>query len=141
MSFNHYTYVGHFDPVHVENIVVTKPIDQELVNRLLAEYPTGVAKFVALRDGYACCQWAPAGGLMDDVFEFAYRLAHAEGCLAVENGRQVMYPPEAARAQGEALERATGQAGLADYQERQARDEVAAFEKRRTESGAAESGR
>jgi hypothetical protein len=122
MSFIHYTYVGHFDPATVgsRNLAVAKPIDPVRIARLLAEYPAGVAERVALQDGYARCQWAPGGGSMDAVIEFAYRLARKEGCLAVEQGREVMYPLAAARAQGEALERATGRVGLAAEVEQRA---------------------
>jgi hypothetical protein len=122
MSFIHNTYVGHFDPATVfsRNRAVAKPIDPARVTRLLAEYPAGVAEQVVLQDGYARCQWAPAGGLTDAVIEFAYRLPRHEGCLAVEQGRQVMYPLGAARAQGEAMEQATGKVGLAAEWEQQA---------------------
>jgi hypothetical protein len=41
-----------------------------------------------------------------------------------------MYPPAAARAQGEAWERLTGPAGLADDLERRAREQAAELERR-----------
>jgi hypothetical protein len=68
---------------------------------LLEEYPPGVAAFVSIQDGYVHCQWAPGGAVPEQIIDFAYRLAREEGCLAVENGRQIAYPPEAARAQAE----------------------------------------
>src|SRR5205823_2688887 len=91
------------------------------VARLLAGYPAAVAGQVTVQDGYVRCRWAPGGGVGDQVLEFAYRLAREEGCLAVENGRQVRYPPEAARAQGEEVERLTGTPGTADGWELMAR--------------------
>jgi hypothetical protein len=138
MSLIHYTLVGHFDPrtVSARNLTVARAIDKVRLIRLLAEYPATVAAWVTIRDGYARCQWAPAGAVSRQVFEFAYRLAREEGCLAVENGRQVMYPPEAARAQGEVLEQLTGQAGFADEFERRAREQAAELERRHTKQGA-----
>jgi hypothetical protein len=122
MSFIHYTYIGHFDPATVSagNLAVAKPLDPTRITRLLVEYPAGVAVQVILQDGYARCQWAPAPVSEQEVIEFAYRLARKEGCLAVEQGRKVTYPPQAARAQGEALERVAGQVGLAAEWEQQA---------------------
>ncbi len=139
MSFIHYTQVGHFNSATVSssNLAVARPIDPERIARLLAEYPPGMAEFVRVQDGYARCRWAPAGGLTKEVIEFAYRLAREEGCLAVENGRSVEYPPEAVRVQGELWERASGQAGLAAGLEQQARERAAAFERRRPMNEAA----
>ncbi|WP_439621474.1 hypothetical protein [Gemmata sp.] len=42
---------------------------------------------------------APASGLSEQVSGFAYRLAHEEECLAVENHRVVTFPPEGAAVQ------------------------------------------
>ena len=60
------------------------------------------------------CQWASPFHFSLKTRRFAYRLAREERCLAVENGLQVMFPPEAARAQGEEAERRTGQVGIAE---------------------------
>ena len=129
MSFVHYTRVGHFDAKKVSSThhAVSKPIDPDRVARLLTTYPSGVAEQVTIQDGYARCRWAPAAGLMDAVFDFAYRLAREEGCLAVENGWVVTYPPEAAREQGEEWDRVFGRTNWADDLERQAREQAAAF--------------
>lgn len=106
MSFIHYTLVGHFDPRSIHrNLAVSRPIDAARVAQLLAEYPAGVAELVGVEDGHVWCQWAPAGGLTEPVREFAYRLAREEGCLAVENNRVVVFPPEAAAAQQAEFER------------------------------------
>jgi hypothetical protein len=133
MSFIHYTLVGHFPngSSTPSSQPVTRGIDAAVVERLLAEYPPGVAALVTIQDGYARCQWAPAGGALSaQVFEFAYRLARQIGCLAVENGRYAMHPPEAARAQGEALERVAGRTGFAEEREQQARIQAEEFERR-----------
>jgi hypothetical protein len=100
MSAVHYTYVGHFDPRSVDSppVKCLRPIDLDRVNRLLAEFPRGVAAQVQVRGGFALCHWtAPEVG--PQVYEFAYRLAREEGCLAVENGMRIAYPPEEAQAQ------------------------------------------
>jgi hypothetical protein len=133
MSFIHYTLIGHFEPrtVGPGYRACSRPIDPDRVERLLAEYPAEVADQVSLRDGSARCQWFPAGAVSGQVFEFAYRLAREEGCLAVENGRQVTWPPEAARAQAEEWERLLGRSGLADAAENRARVLAEEFEKRR----------
>jgi len=75
------------------------------VARLLAEYPEDVAAHVIVRDGYARCDWAALGWVSEPVHAFAHRLAREEGCLAVEQGREVVYPPEAVRAQREEWKR------------------------------------
>jgi hypothetical protein len=108
MSFVHFTSVGHFDPYRLgpANLVCRRPLDLDRARRLLAEYPEVVARSVVFRDGYAQCCWtAPRGKL---VYEFAYRLARAEGCLAVEQGCQVTYPPQVAMAVAEAWKKLTG---------------------------------
>jgi hypothetical protein len=133
MSFNHYTFVGHFDPrtVSRHKIDAVRPISPEGVAALLAEYPAEVAAHVKIQNGYVSCQWAPMRQeISEQVFEFAYRLARQEQCLAVENGRTVAYPPAAARAQGEAWEKIAGHAGIADQREQFAQSQAEAFDKR-----------
>jgi hypothetical protein len=108
MSFVHYTLVGHFDPRTVardRGKTCSRPLDPDRVARLIAEYPAEIKRWIRLADGYAACTWAgPMGELGDQIRELAYRLAREEGCLAVEQGRQVTYPPEAARRQMEGVE-------------------------------------
>lgn len=132
MSVIHYTLVGHFDPRKVfadgaRDLKVARPIDRARVEALLAEYPEVVSAQVLFLDGYVRCQWAPSTHGAE-VFELAYRLARAEGALAVENGRQVMYPPEAARAHGEVLGKLLGKPQLGADFEAQAREEAAIFD-------------
>jgi hypothetical protein len=136
MSFIHYTLVGYFDPRTVwtsgsPNLVIAKPMNPERVRYLLAEYSDAVASHVTIQDGYVRCQWAPAPReASDQIIEFAYRLARQAECVAVENGRQVTYPPEAARAQAEVWESESGPVRFADSCEQQARRQAEAFGKR-----------
>lgn len=134
MGSVYYTLVGHFNPtvVFVEgtrNLAVSRPIDRAKVDALLHEYPPVVAAQVRIQDGYARCQWAPATH-GEEVVELAYRLARLEGCLAVENGRQVTFPPEAVRVQADVEERAGGAPGLARQREAEARQAAEAFEEK-----------
>jgi hypothetical protein len=133
MSFFHYTVVGHFDPRTVarNNLAVARPVDPERVAALLAEYPAEVAAHVSIQNGCVHCQWATPLTYIPQVYEFAYRLARQEQCLAVENGTKVEYPPAAARAQGESWENSTGKVGLADLYEKEARRSAEAFDRRR----------
>jgi len=129
MPFGEYTLVGHFDPLTVrpDRLDVARPVDPKRVAALLAEYPVAVAEHVSIQNGYVCCEWRwPVH--VPGVWEFAYRLARQEQCLAVENGRKVEYPPDAARAQGEAWEETTGEVGVADEFGEQARRSATAFE-------------
>jgi hypothetical protein len=72
-----------------------------LVERLLAAFGAGVARSVWIENGYAHCRWAPATG---DVAGFADRLAREAGAVMVDwNHLLVVHPPEAVRAQEEAL--------------------------------------
>ena len=105
MSFFHYTLVGHFDVRHPEKRSPVRPIDLDRVNWVLAEYPREVAALVQIQNGCARCQWAPAASQATGrlVYQFAYRLAQEEGCMAAENGRRITYPPEATAAQDEFL--------------------------------------
>lgn len=145
MGFVHYTLVGHFNPKSVyvdgaKDLAVSRPLDRGRIDALLAEYPTVVAAQVLLQDGYARCQWAPSTH-GEEIVEFAYRLARQERCLAVENGRQVTYPPASVRAQAEAEERKSGPPGLASQREAEARRAAEAFEEKLRQRAAVESPR
>jgi len=108
MSLTIYTLVGHFDPrrVHKRDLSVARPLDKERLDTLLAELPAGVTGLVHARGGYLQLRWAQGGWpvLPRAVRDLARRLASEEGCIVVENGLRVTYPPEAYRAQQEALE-------------------------------------
>jgi hypothetical protein len=142
VSVIHYTLVGHFDPRKVfvdgvRDLKVARPLDRAEVEALLAEYPEVVSAQVRLLEGYARCQWAPSTATAE-VFEFAYRLARAAGALAVENGRQVMWPPEAARTHGEVMEKLLRKPGLAAEWEAEAKKQAAAFEAKMQKRAAVE---
>lgn len=120
MSFLHYTLVGHFDPRgHPESQKPSRPIDLDLVNRLLAEYPRDVAAWVTIKNGCARCQWTPHWGASATyscaelgrlIYQFAYRLAQEGRCMAAENGRRIEYPPEAMQTQQEWIDQIQAEA-------------------------------
>jgi hypothetical protein len=84
------------------------------------EYPEDVRAHVTFENGYVRCEWAVLSRVLPRVRQFAYRLARQVGCLAIENGRTVEYPPEAVRLQAELWERLMGRPGYAAERERQA---------------------
>jgi len=135
LGFVHYTLVGHFNPGTMyalegeRDLAVSRPVDRKRAEALLAEYPAIVATQVLFQNGYARCQWAPSTH-GEDVVEYAYRLARLLECLAVENGREITFPPAAVRAQGEAWERAKGPPGLAREREAHAQQAAEAFEEK-----------
>lgn len=107
MSFTHVMFVGHFDPRSVRpsfSLTCTREIEPARVEKLLAEYPAEVAEHVKLIDGYVACQYVGYGPACYEAREFAIRLAKEEGCLAIDNGINIEYPPEAVEIQGKALE-------------------------------------
>jgi hypothetical protein len=102
MSFVHYSIVGHFNPDDPESIsprhapVPTRFLDADRFAELLASYGEEVSQCVVLRDGYACCEWSSDRSRR--TFEFAERLADAEGAIVLESPFHVVrYPPEAAQ--------------------------------------------
>jgi len=105
MSFIHVMSVGHFDPRIVRriNLTCTREIDPARVEKLLAEYPAEVAEHVRLIDGYVECNYVGSRGTCYEAHEFAIRLAKEEGCLAIDNGINIVYPPEAVEIQVKAL--------------------------------------
>jgi hypothetical protein len=98
MSFIHATLVGHFDLRTVggrKRLAVHRPIEQDVLDRLLAKYGPKAAACVWLEDGYAHCQWAP-GPIV--VSELAEELARETGAVLVDwNHMMVIGPPEAVR--------------------------------------------
>jgi len=127
MSKVRYMLIGHFDArtVHPNKLLVTRAIEPALAAGLLSEYPAAVAERVILQDGYARCVYAIGDDTSLETVLFAYRLAQQLGCLAVANGHQVMYPPEAAREQGEEWERLYGFKGAGSNAEHEARQRLA----------------
>ena len=101
MSFIHYTIVGHFDaetlfadrPLHAIRALERPPIDA-----LLQELPAEVRESVDFRDGYMVVQWAPMTFKNSDkAFDFAYRFAAEQQCIALESNGYVVTFPEAAQ--------------------------------------------
>jgi hypothetical protein len=96
MSFVHATLVGHFDLSTVgrrRSPAVHRPLQKDIVDRLLHRYGSEVAACVWLQDGYAHCQWAPGPRIVN---EFAEELARETGATLVDWNRMVVIgPPEA----------------------------------------------
>ncbi|MFO0629711.1 MAG: hypothetical protein U0325_29315 [Polyangiales bacterium] len=136
MSFIHFVLVGHFDwKSHgFKDRRLVRSIDPGGPGRILSEFPIEVAKQVHFSDGCVRCQWAPSGGARAaDVRAFAYRLAYEEGCMALENGREVFYPPDAVQAWWAEIA-PVSQAGNALEQAQRTQDEVEAILRWRREA-------
>jgi hypothetical protein len=99
----HRLTIGHLDPTAVQErrVVVTRPLDMEVVARLLREYsepdPTGRPTIgglpVDIHDGYLVCPWLmpnPVPGAA----EFALKLQEQTGCLLAEVGSAVVVDRE-----------------------------------------------
>jgi hypothetical protein len=127
MSKERYLLVGYFDARTVDpnKLLVTRALEPALVAGLLSEYPASVVKHVILQEGYARCVYASGGDVSQEAVFFAYRLAQQVGCLVVAWMGQVMYPPEAAREQGEEWERLYGFKGAGSNAEHEARQRLA----------------
>ena len=95
----HRLTIGHLDPAAVQErrVVTTRPLDMDLVIRLLREFgepdaagrPTISGRPVEIRDGYIVCPWlmpSPIPG----VAEFALKLQEQTGCLLAEVGNAVV---------------------------------------------------
>ena len=89
----HRLTIGHLDPdaVRERRVVVTRPLDMEVVTRLLREYgepdeagrPNISGRPVEIHDGYLVCPWlmpSPIPG----VAEFALELQEQTGCLMAD---------------------------------------------------------
>jgi hypothetical protein len=102
MSWVHYTLVGHFDPAAELWPLAQKParpIDADLLNRLLAEYPKEVAACLRFPNG--CVRWTlsvQSSAVSDQLHEFARRLVDAGGGVT-SDGRLIEYPPQAVQVQ------------------------------------------
>jgi hypothetical protein len=95
----HRLTIGHLDPAAVAQgrVVVTRPLDMEVVTRLLREYgepdeagrPNISGRPVEIHDGYLVCPWlmpSPIPG----VAEFALELQEQTGCVLAEVGSAVV---------------------------------------------------
>jgi len=109
MSFIHTTIVGHFDPATLSpiNRTPSHPLNKDAVESLLSEYPVSVGEQVYWGDGYVECCWAGRCSLQTGklVYEFAYKLAERECCIAAESPVcLITYPEEAKQIQAAAWE-------------------------------------
>ncbi len=105
MSLIHSTIVGHFDPLTLSGAQrpTTRPLDVEAARALLDEYPAHVAERVEFIDGYAECWWADRSfSISQDVYDYAYRLAREQQCIAAETPIcRIMFPEDAKQVQAE----------------------------------------
>src|SRR5262245_54317520 len=101
MSFIHYTIVGHFNPEKVipnERLRALRQLDEQTVRAALGELPREVQECVGFEDGYMVVQWAPLGlGNSEVAYDFAYRVAAQQQCLALESPAYLVTFPESAR--------------------------------------------
>ena len=95
--------IGHFDPagIEVRRRTVLKPLDAQVVNRLLKELGStdtdgnatlGGAK-VRFEDGYIVVPWL-GGGTNRVSEEFALRIQRETGCLIADMGHRCVIEPE-----------------------------------------------
>jgi hypothetical protein len=96
----HHLTIGHLDPaaINERRLVVTRPLDRDVVARLLHEFgkpgpdrrPPLDTTRVEIHDGYLVCAWLMPY-LVPGVTEFALRLQQETGCvLADVNGCAVV---------------------------------------------------
>ena len=92
----HRLTIGHLDPdaVRERRVVVTRPLDMEIVTRLLREFgepdpagrPNISGRPVEIHEGYLVCPWlmpSPIPGAA----EFALKLQEQTGCLLADVNR------------------------------------------------------
>lgn len=98
MSFIHSTIVGHFAPETLTQQLrnTTRLLDINEAKLLLAEFPDHVSEQVEFRDGYAECWWA-SPRFNQAVYDYAYRLAEMQDCVAAETPLCVITYPELAK--------------------------------------------
>jgi len=95
--------IGHLDPggVAIRRRTVLKPLDAEVVNRLLKELGStdadgnatlGGAK-VRIEDGFVVVPWL-GGGTNRVSEEFALRMHRETGCLIADMGHRCVIEPE-----------------------------------------------
>lgn len=101
MGFIHHTIVGHFAPstLNASNLSVSKPLDRQSVDDLLATFPPEIAQNVQYADGYVRCKWAGSSppAISRTVHKFAHSLAKRELCVVAELPYCDIEYPESAR--------------------------------------------
>lgn len=93
----HKLTIGHFDVEALKDrkLVVLRPLDMNLVNRLLREFgqigedgrATLGGHVVEVKDGYIVCPWLMATRVQA-AEEFARRLQQETGCVLYDTGRR-----------------------------------------------------
>jgi hypothetical protein len=99
----HRLTIGHLDPnaVRERRIVVTRPLDMEIVTRLLREFgepdpagrPNISGRPVEIHDGYIVCPWLMPSPI-PVVAEFALKLQEQTGCLMADVHRATVVDRE-----------------------------------------------
>ena len=99
----HTLTIGHFDVEALKDrrLVVLRPLDMNLVTRLLQEIgqvgedgrTTLGGHAVEVMDGYIVCPWLLAQRVRS-AEEFAKRLREETGCVIYDEGRRELITPE-----------------------------------------------
>jgi hypothetical protein len=109
LSLIHSTIVGHFDAATLsyQNRHPLRPLDFSAAKALLSQFPRHVSDRVEFCDGYAECWWADRSFTVSkEVYDYAYRLAKEQNCIAAETPVcHITYPEEARQIQADAWER------------------------------------
>jgi len=107
MALVHYLYVGHFIPeegfvrIKDHRIVARRPLNVEVVAKLLRKYPGDTASPEALPEEWGmsvlpdylvCYVWSPR-----DALEFAADYAEQEGAIIVNMGSFLLMTPDQLR--------------------------------------------
>jgi hypothetical protein len=100
----HILTMGHLDPAAVSRrqAVVMRPLDMDIVNRLLRELggtdeqgrPTLDGVPVEIRDGTVACRWLIGGYCNQVAEEFALRLQKETGCVLADREHSRVIEPE-----------------------------------------------
>ena len=100
----HILTMGHLDPSAVgqRQVVVVRPLDMAIVNRLLRELggrddqgrPTLDGAPVEIRDGTVTCRWWVGGHCNRVVEEFALRLQKETGCVLADREHSRVIEPD-----------------------------------------------
>jgi len=100
----HILTMGHLDPsaVRRRQVIVQKPLDMGIVNRLLSELggrdvqgrPTLDGQRVEVSDGIVVCRWRVGGYRNRVAEEFALRLLRQTGCVLADREHSQVIEPE-----------------------------------------------
>jgi hypothetical protein len=100
----HILTMGHLDPTAVgrRQTIVLRPLDTDIVNRLLQELggrdeqgrPTLDDVPVEFKDGTVACRWLIGGYCNRVVEEFALRLQKQTGCVLADREHSQVIEPD-----------------------------------------------